>query len=85
MNQENNKKWQKIVAKAWADEGYKKRLLDDPNTVLKEEGLEIPEGVNFRIIEDTEKTRTLILPWPKVEGDIEDMEERLAAFGYIPW
>lgn len=82
MNEENTKKWRKIVAKAWMDEGYKKRLIEDPNAVMKEEGMDIPEDINFRIMEDSEKVRTLILPWPKCEEGAEDMEERLAAFGY---
>lgn len=83
MNNDNAKKWQKIVAKAWMDETYKQRLLDNPNEVMAEEGMELPDGVNFRIMEDSDKVRTLILPWPKAEGGIEEMEERLSAFGYI--
>jgi nitrile hydratase alpha subunit len=84
MSTESKKKWQKVVAKAWMDEGYKQRLLKDPNVVLQEEGIEIPEGINFRVMEDSEKVRTLILPWPKVKEDnVDELEERLAAFGYI--
>lgn len=83
MSTENKKKWQKIVAKAWMDEDYKNRLLEDPNSVLQEEGVEIPEGVSFRVMEDSDQVKTLVLPWPKVEGSVDEMEERLAAFGYI--
>ncbi len=43
----------KVIAKAWTDDGFKVRLLSDPATLLKEEGVEIPPGVEVRIVEDT--------------------------------
>lgn len=75
------KVWAKIVAKAWADEDYKQRLLVDPAAVLKAEGIEVPEGVSFKCLEATETQAFLVLP-PKpanVEGASEG-EERLAAW-----
>jgi hypothetical protein len=42
--QEQSKKMQQIIAKAWMDEGFKKRLLDNPAATLKEQGVEIPAG-----------------------------------------
>ncbi len=75
---EQQKQWAKIVAKAWADDDYKKRLLDDPASVLKEEGMDVPEDVEFKCVEATETQAWLVLP-PKPEYDIEEGEERLAA------
>ena len=76
---ENQKQWAKIVAKAWADEDYKQRLLADPTSVMKEEGLEVPEGVKFKCVEATKSKTWLVLP-PKPDGRVEEGEERLAAF-----
>jgi hypothetical protein len=74
------KQWSKVVAKAWADESYKERLIEDPGTVLREEGLDVPEGITLRVAEDTETERTLVLPPPPEEGgEIQNLEERLAA------
>jgi hypothetical protein len=78
MKTDQNKIWAKIVAKAWADEDYKRRLLDDPAEVLKAEGLDIPEGWEVKVLESTEKQALLVLP-PKPEGCVEEGEERLAA------
>ena len=73
------KKWATIVAKAWADEGYKKRLIEDPATVLSEEGMGVAKGVEIKVVEATERQAWLVLP-PKPENDkIETGEERLAA------
>ena len=48
MNQnkkdELDKKWNAIVLKALSDEGFKKKLIKDPTSVMVENGLSIPEG-----------------------------------------
>ncbi|MDP2846740.1 MAG: NHLP leader peptide family RiPP precursor [Humidesulfovibrio sp.] len=79
MNQnEQQKLWAKIVAKAWADEDYKQRLLDEPAAVLRAEGLTVPEGVEINVVEATAKKVWLVLPMQSGEGAVVG-EERLAA------
>jgi hypothetical protein len=76
MNQEEQgKKMQQVIAKAWMDEGFKMRLLSDPAAVLKEEGLEMPSGMEVRMVENTDKVLHLVLP-AKPNGD-EMSEEQL--------
>jgi hypothetical protein len=73
MHQEEHaKKTQKIIAKAWMDEGFKQRLLSDPSTVLKEEGVEIPPGVEVRIVEDTANVHHLLLPMKPSRMELPD-------------
>ena len=79
---EQAKQWAKIVAKAWADEDFKQRLIDEPGSVLVEEGMEVPEGVELRVVEATEKQSWLVLPPKPEEGTIEEGAERLAAGPY---
>jgi hypothetical protein len=67
--------WDQIVAMAWTDEAFRKRLLADPATVLKEQGLEVPAGVQFKVVEDTEVLRHLTLP---LKPSDELAEEELA-------
>ena len=69
--------WAKIIAKAWEDENYKTRLLADPATVLSEEGLTVPPGVEVKIVEETKKLAWLVLP-VQPQGDVTHAEERLA-------
>ena len=53
----------KVIAKAWRDEAFKKRLQKDPLTVLKAEGVDLPKGVReVRVVEDGPDLRYLILP-----------------------
>ena len=60
--QENWKKWSQLVAQAWADEKLKRRLLDKPAAVLREHGIEVPAGVEVRVVEPTEKLLYFLLP-----------------------
>jgi hypothetical protein len=51
-----------VVANAWTDPDYKARLKSDPNAVLGEQGLEIPDGVEIRVIENTDDVVYFTLP-----------------------
>jgi hypothetical protein len=66
------KKWSKVVAEAWADDTFKERLIKDPPAALKEFGIEVPPGVEFRVVENTDKVRYVTLP-PKPVGDASDL------------
>ena len=68
---EFQKAYGKLVAKAWEDEDFKTRLLDEPMTVFKENGIEIPEGLDVRVVENTDAVVNLILP-PQPEGELTD-------------
>ena len=65
----------KIVAKAWADEGFKKRLLADTPSAIAEldfpPGMAGAEGEHMKIVENTPSVHNLIVctlcscyPWP---------------------
>lgn len=67
--------WGKVVAKAWSDELFKKRLLADPAAVLKENGIEVPKEVNVKVMEDSGKTIHLILPLRPEELSDEELNQ----------
>ena len=63
MNEkERAMKLQQIIAKAWADEEFKQRLLADATAVLREEGVDVPQGLQVRALENTDKVFHLVLP-----------------------
>ena len=75
-----SKTWARVVAKAWADEEYKRRLLADPAAVAREEGVPVPAGLTLKVVEDAPGTRTLVLPPQPAElGTVVEAEERRAA------
>ena len=61
--EKQSKVWGQLIAKCWSDEAFKKKLLDHPEAVLKEQGLEVPVGCQVKIVEDTAKVVHLTLPW----------------------
>jgi Nitrile hydratase, alpha chain len=69
-----DKQWGQIVAKAWADEDFKRRLMAEPAAVLREHGLEIAPGVEVSVHEESDTVRHLVLP-PNPAGDL--LEEEL--------
>jgi len=79
--QDLRKTWARVVAKAWADEEYKRRLLADPAAVAREEGAPLPTGLTLKVIEDAPGTRTLVLPPSPAElgALVEGEEPRSAA------
>ncbi len=71
---EFQKKWAKVIAKAWSDPAFKKKLLHNPTAVLAAEGIELPKEVHVEIHESTNKVIHLNLPH-KPEGELS--EEKL--------
>ena len=57
-----SKQYQQLIAKCWADEAFKQRLLADPAETLKAEGIEVPEGVRIQVVENTALAFTLVIP-----------------------
>jgi hypothetical protein len=73
--------WSQIVARAWCDEGFMKRLLSDPRAVLAEYDLEGPPGTDVEVVlgpevkvDDIDTVRRFVLPASPPD---ELMEEEL--------
>ncbi|MEC4593957.1 MULTISPECIES: NHLP leader peptide family RiPP precursor [Nitrospirillum] len=81
--EENLKITGRVIAKAWADDGFKARLLADPAAILKAEGLALPAGVTFKVVEDSATVQTLVLPARPTDLSDEDLDR--AAGGACSW
>jgi hypothetical protein len=68
------RRWGRIVARAWDDDGFRRRLLGEPASVLLEEGMDMPPGVAVRVLEgdssSTAEETCLWLPPNPVAGDL---------------
>ena len=73
MSNEHNKKISQIIAKSWLDEGFKKKLLEDPVATLKAEGVKFPNGLNIQAHENTDKTIHLVIPRKPTDLSDEDI------------
>lgn len=75
IRRSQEKQWGLIVARAWADDDFKSRLLSNPRAVMCEHGLEPPAGVEIRVVEDTPEVSHFVLP-SSPSGDL--LEEELS-------
>jgi hypothetical protein len=55
MTDETNK-MNTLIAACWKDDALKQRFLSDPHAVLAEHGMEVPEGINVNVVENTDTT-----------------------------
>jgi hypothetical protein len=74
-NEEQTKQMNKIIAKCWADEGFKTRLLADPAATLKAEGTDVPAGLTVMAVENTEKVFHLVIPAKPTDLSDEDLDK----------
>jgi hypothetical protein len=65
----------KIIKKAWEDEKFKNELLTDPKSAIQKAlEVNIPEGINIKVVEETAETLYLVLPQnPTVTGSKLDL------------
>ena len=72
----------RLFAACWKDEALKARLMSDPRTVLKEHGLEVPDGIDVKAVENAEDRVHITLPTPPSGNrGLSDDELRSAAGG----
>lgn len=80
--EEQGKKMGEVIKKAWTDEAFKERLLKDATAVLKEEGVDIPPGLEVRAVENTDKVFHLVLPPRRATERLSDDALNAVAGGF---
>lgn len=70
----NGPKLGQVIAKTWSDEQFKQQLLADPNGVLSAAGVEIPNGVTVKVVEETDQQTYLVLPTKPADLDVSDLQ-----------
>ena len=76
------KQYQQLIAKCWADDAFKQRLLADPAGTLKAEGLAVPEGVTVRVVESAAQDVTLVIPARQTELSDEALGDTVGGVYY---
>lgn len=69
---EDNKKFGELVSKCWADGAFKQRFLTDPKKVLAEFEIEVPDGLNVKVVENTDDTMHITLPAKPTRSELSD-------------
>ena len=53
-----------LFAACWKDEALKARLMSDPKAVLKEHGLDVPDNLDVKVVENADDCVHITLPAP---------------------
>ncbi len=63
-----------IIAHAWKNPEFKAKLLKNPRAAFKEMGVELPQEIDLRVMEEKENTFTFVLP--KAVSNVRQMSDR---------
>ena len=63
MTDEHNK-LSELIATCLKDDALKQRFLADPHAVLSEHGMDVPEGMNVKVVENTDNCVHITFPLP---------------------
>jgi hypothetical protein len=65
----------KIVARAWADEGFRERLKADPRGAVAEvTGVTVPQSVAIEVLEETPEKAYLVIPSDRMTISDDDLD-----------
>ena len=71
-----------LFAACWKDDALKQRLMSDPKQALAEYGMDVPDGMDVKVLENSDNTVHITLPMaPDGHHDLSDDEITAAAGG----
>ena len=80
MTEERNALAQ-LYAACWKDEALKARFMSDPKAVLAEYGIDVPDGIDVNVVENSGNTVQIMMPMPPDGHEAMSMEELANAAG----
>ena len=75
--QQNLVKYGEIISKCWEDDAYKKRFIEDPESVLAEAGFAVEEGVTYKVIEQPKMVRYVVIPYEGAQDAVQTFTKYL--------
>src|SRR6187455_2925072 len=75
-------RWGQIASRAQQDPEFKKRLLAEPEAVVKEHGLDLPAGVQMALVETPDKGFQLTFSQGSDAGELSEDDLERVAGGY---
>ena len=52
----------KAIEKAWEDENFKKNLMEKPHQAIAQIGVNVPEKIDIKVVEESAGVLYLVLP-----------------------
>ena len=77
MTKENAIKYGEIISKCWEDEAYREEFIRDPESVMLEKGIELEEGITYKVIQAPKLVEYFVLPYDNVREPIQNFAKFL--------
>ena len=81
MSDKNRAILAELKAKSLEDVEFRKKLIDNPKGVLKDAGVDIPEGGEIKFVENTANVNYIVLPYAPKSGKLSDDDLEAVAGG----
>lgn len=75
---------EQLIKKAQADKDFKKALVDNPKEALGQLGVQVPEEVEVKVVEESAKVVYLVLPEVNLD-ELTDEQLGEVAGGTFKW
>ena len=81
---EQKNKLAALFAACWKDETLRSRFMREPKVVLREHGMDVPEGLDVRVVENTDDQIHITMPArPEDVDSLSDADLSAAAGGTV--
>ena len=80
MTEERNQ-LAELFAACWKDDALKQRFMSDPKSVLAEYGMDVPDGLDVKVVENADNTVHITMPMAPGGNELSDEELSAAAGG----
>lgn len=77
MTKENAIKYGEIISKCWEDEVYREEFIRDPESVMLEKGIELEEGITYKVIQAPKLVEYFVLPYENIREPIQNFAKFL--------
>ncbi len=73
---------QEFNAKLLSDDAFRQEFKNDPTAFMRSQGMEIPEGMTFEVVESTPQKQYIVMP-PKQSEELSDDDLATVSGGTI--
>ena len=80
MTEERNQ-LAELFAACWKDDALKQRFMSDPKSVLAEYDMDVPDGMDVKVVENSDNTVHITMPMAPRGNELSDEELSAAAGG----
>ena len=77
MTKEDAIKYGEIISKCWEDEVYREEFIRDPESVMLEKGIELEEGITYKVIQAPKLVEYFVLPYDDVREPVQNFAKFL--------